>query len=419
MSNTSADAFMVYLRLRALIRYAFIVTCLIGGFSLERIWPDLEVLGAVAEPRAVLAYILAGLAVLGWCGGVARPFNDPRIVACGLLFLGLHAYVAASYLWSVDPWFARQQLEDLSLLVLTLLAFIGLFGDAPLDAVRIVLQVSVGLAAIVGVLWAMSGFEQGAFGIGGIGAARLFGLACLSVLFKRYESGRAWLLLLIGPLIIGMLVSGSRASLLALLPAMALLWFWRSQIAGGKVENARGSIIGAACALLVVGALASSPAGSEVAAGVMIAIFGSSSGGVEGVYLADRDVIFAHAWSTFLNSPLAGLGIGTYRGPFGEEYPHNLLLTYAIDAGIGALILIGVLLAIFLLLALRSRTPLAIAGAAIALFTLVASLFAGSYYDARMLWLMGAVLMMQAWIPGLPQDRARLRGRIIIVDAAR
>jgi len=391
-------SFLRFARFRTLLRYAFMTVSLAGAFSLQRLWPGLESLGPLAEPRFVLGAVMAVLAVLGWCGGAARICLDRSLATMFILFVTLHGLVACSYFWAFDPWYAPEQLTDLSILLLTMVSFLGLFADEPLACVRIVIHIAVALALVVGVMWAATGFEPGAYGIGGIGAARLFGAAILALLFIRYRTGRVSTSLLALPFIAGIIVSGSRAALLALLPALVVIWLGRRRIAGGAVHGYSRELLGAALVMIGAGTLALTPLGADLFEAAKLALLGPPGAGAssEGVYLADRDVIFAHALNTFLESPVSGLGIGTYRGPFGEEYPHNLLLAYAVDAGVLALLMLVGLLAGFLVLAARARAPLELFAVAIALFTFVASLFAGSYYDARMIWFMLAALALES-----------------------
>jgi O-antigen ligase len=430
MADSSLKGVLAFVRVRVLLRYIFMSVSLVGAFSLQRLSPGLEALGLLAEPRFVLAVTVSALAVLGWSGGAGRIRVDRQLACLLVLFVALHGLVACSYFWSFDPWFAPQQLADLSILMLSLMAFVALFCDEPLASVRVVTHVAVALALIVGVLWAASGFEQGAYGIGGIGAARLFGAAILAVLFVRYRTGRVSILLLSVPFAVGILVSGSRASLVALLPALIAIWLGRERIAGGVVRGTGRELIGALCLLAVLGGLALTPPGAELWDAMLLALLGppAGAGGVDSVYLADRDAIFLHALQTFGDSALSGLGVGTYRGPFGEEYPHNLVLGYAVDAGIVAVLLFCGLLSGFLILSARARAPLEAFAVAIALFTLVASMFAGSYYDARMFWFMFAALAMQSslrathGVPGgsslpkresaSPLDRAEAKGSV-------
>jgi O-antigen ligase len=398
MRSSPVGDVLWFLRIRSLLRHMFIAVALVGAFSVQRLAPGLEDLGPLAEPRSVIGALFAGFALLGWSAGAGRG-GGGRVLAFLIFgFVSLHALVACSYFWAFDPWFAPQQLEDLSILVLSVFGFVALFGDDPLSAVRISIRVAIWLAIVVEALWAVSGFEQGAYGIGGIGAARLFGVAVLAASFLRYRSGRVSYLFILVPLLGGMLVSGSRATLLALLPALGVVWLGRVRIAGGAVRGTTREVVGVIFAIAAIVVLALIPAGSEVFDQVVLSIFGppGGSGGAQGVYLADRDVIFSHALSTFMESPISGLGVGTYRGPFGEEYPHNLLLAYAVDAGIVAVLMFSGLLLCFAFLAFRARSPLEIFAVAFAVFTLVASMFAGSYYDARMFWFMFAALAMQA-----------------------
>jgi O-antigen ligase len=105
-----------------------------------------------------------------------------------------------------------------------------------------------------------------------------------------------------------------------------------------------------------------------------------------GIYLADRDTIFLTAWEGFSSNIVGGIGIGTYVGPFGELYPHNIALSFAVDGGIVSLV--GFVLVVMWPIAriLRTKDAWAIGALSAGLFFLVASLFSGTYYDARFVW---------------------------------
>jgi O-antigen ligase len=148
--------------------------------------------------------------------------------------------------------------------------------------------------------------------------------------------------------------------------------------------------------LVVIGGFLLTSVGLAVVQGFVasnLVSISSSGQPSSGIYLADRDVIFNDALRTFMTAPLTGLGIGSYRGPFGEEYPHNLLLMYAVDAGAVALLLLLAMVGMFIVQLLRARTASAVGVAAVGVFVLVAAMFAGSYYDARLFWFMSFALL--------------------------
>jgi O-antigen ligase len=191
------------------------------------------------------------------------------------------------------------------------------------------------------------------------------------------------------------MLSGSRAAFLALLVALAFLFVRRKRVGHGRRASWTVRITAVVLALIGTVAFFLSPFGLTIIEGFVISNLAPASrqpGAQEAIYLADRDVIFQHAFSTATQHPAAGLGVGSYRGPFGEEYPHNLVLMYAVDAGIVAAGLLLAFIVHFSWRSLAARAQWGVGAATTGGFLLIASLFAGSYYDARVFWFMSFAL---------------------------
>jgi O-antigen ligase len=103
--------------------------------------------------------------------------------------------------------------------------------------------------------------------------------------------------------------------------------------------------------------------------------------------LALRDQIFSDAIVETNEARWIGGGLGSFAGPFGEEYPHNLFLNYAVDGG---LILAAVTTGLLLWLLLRACRATSLHGKvafSCGIFFLVNSLLAGYHYEARLMWI--------------------------------
>jgi len=397
------------------LRLAFITTLLLGGASLERLDDAFGELGVFGEVRFAGMLLVATALTLFMAAPRRPPLSGP-LFAWLLLLAALHAEVAASWLWSDRTPYAKAQLLEVGFSAAALALAVPLVRDAPERCLRLFLVVLYGSAvAFVLVSLVLSGAPAGELagaGAGGIGGARLLCMGVLAAAWLMREGGRhAWLLLVPVPLMLaGAVVSGSRAAVLALLIALGVSWLhWRSDRDGSTTAGShsrRGM-----SALLAVGLLAAVTVPFTRAIGqIWLEQLLASSSAAGGIYLADRDVIFADAWQQFSIHPLGGIGIGSYIGPFGEQYPHNLLLSFAIDAGAFALAgaFLGITAGFAVLVGQRSTAAgAALAGAS---FFAVVSFFAGSYYDARFLW----VFLLFGF--GL---RAPLGGRIGVLHLAR
>jgi O-antigen ligase len=416
LSGTLQRDLRASVALRRATQYAFMGVTLMGSFSIARVVPSLESLGVLGEPRFMVTAPLLIVAIWSWI--IAGPRRPPsrQLVAWLIAFVCLHALVAVSYSWSLTPDHAERLLTDLGMLVASTLVFVWLFHDEPTAAGRVLLHCSFALSlpflALVVATDAAGSGEISLLGAGGIGAARLFGVAVIGAAIAFLRTRRPVALVAAAPIMLGMLMSGSRAAVLGLVLTLGVLWWWRDTFRDPALARG-GSVPGLSVLLAVIGAVAIllSPLGEAVFVAFAQTIFRSSGGGVGEVgsselYLADRDRIFSHAFAHFADSPLGGLGIGSYTGPFGEEYPHNLFLSYAVDAGGVAVLGAALLIAWPLLVALRLKGPAARMAALVAIFYLIVSQFAGAYYDARILWFFLASLLL---LDGDTADVQRMR----------
>lgn len=380
---------------RRIMQWGFMLVTLIGAYSPGRSDPQLDEFGILLEPRVVLGAVLCGVAVLTF---VARPQRIGATTSQWMWYFGfaaVHILVLASALWSSTPWMLDQQVKDLLLLLVFMFTYVQLFGREPEYAVQTLFASSIALSVpFLALMLSAAGSGEWS-GAGGIGMARLFGLATIAIVYDHLRTGRRYGLLLLPALAAGIMVSGSRAALLALIVALAFLFLRRKRVQNGRRGSWTVRVVAAALALIGTVAFFLTPLGLGIIEGFLVSNLTPASrelGAPEAIYLADRDVIFKHAFSTAVQHPAAGLGVGSYRGPFGEEYPHNLLLTYAVDAGIVAVGLLLAFIVHFGWRSLRARADWSVGAATAGMFLLVASLFAGSYYDARVFWFMSFAL---------------------------
>lgn len=390
------------------LRLGYFVTLIVGGASLARLNEALVELGALGELRFVGILLVATAVALVL---LALPPRRPLPVYAGAwiaLLVLLHVCVAVSWLWSDRTTFSDTQLYELTLLGAVLWLAVVLCRHDPAGAIRMLMLVfyvvALSFTVVASGLMGEPAGELSALGAGGIGTARVLGMGVLAAALFAVESGRRAWLLPVPAMLAGMLLSGSRAAILALVLSLVFVWARRGVIAAAERRH-QGRFVSLAqfgvAAILVAGLLLMPYGKSLMTSFVQSLILGSSDEVVgPQVYLADRDVIFADAWSQFLSHPLGGLGVGSYTGPFGELYPHNLFLGFAVDAGFLAVALCLGLLVYGMLRPASSRFGLTQAALAGALFFTIASLFTGTYYDARFVWLFLMLGLMHAASPG-------------------
>jgi O-antigen ligase len=112
-------------------------------------------------------------------------------------------------------------------------------------------------------------------------------------------------------------------------------------------------------------------------------------------YLSGRDDLLLSSWEMFLTSPLFGVGVDGFRQISGiGEYPHNIVLTFASEGGLVALVLFFIALGKTVLRWFKAKSILQVLCFVQAIFYLLASLFSGYYYDARLMWLFFLLYMM-------------------------
>jgi O-antigen ligase len=306
----------------------------------------------------------------------------------------LHGFTLLTWWWSTKTDFSILQCYEIGLLLSALLVAYYVFKGEPQRSLRLIFIAFGGLAigfSLVGFL--LSGAVSGeitVLGAGGIGSARLLGMAVIVSLLLFFRTSMVRYLVLTPVFLLGMMLSGSRAAILALVASVTVLWIFRKKLAGrGIAVGARPIWVFIAFNLAMAGAIFAIPSTREaVVAFALSNISGAAPGATgSGLYLADRDTIFLSAWNMFSDNAMTGSGLGTWVGPFGEVYPHNLALNFAVDSGVVSLVGFGLLVTLPMIRLLRTHDTFAIGALASAVFFLVASLFAGTYYDARFVWI--------------------------------
>jgi hypothetical protein len=375
------------------LQASFVFLLLAGGVSTERI--GIVGLGPLGELRFSLLFLL-GFAAAMVVGLRRAPFAASRAFWTFIAILsGVHGWVLASWGWSGHPPQSVIEAYEVSLLCGTLVVGIVLFSLRPRDGVLVLALTTYVLAMLLIAAQLISGGvvagELALLGAGGIGTGRLMAMAVVSATYLMFVYGRIAWLMPVPLMVIAILMSGSRAALVGLVLSLGVLLWKRRTIQVSSASRIRGwrALVMALVTLAGMSVLFGTTGGRDLILKFVVAGFFTQDGASAGsLYLADRDVIFVDAFLHSLREPVFGFGIGSYLGPFGEVYPHNLLLSYAIDAGWIAAGLVGLLLAAGLICLLRSRDPVLGILGAFAVLQLVPSMLSGSYLDARVLWML-------------------------------
>jgi O-antigen ligase len=372
------------------------VAVLAGQFGLDRIDPRFESLGLFGQARFWM-FFPAALAVLRMNAPIgsrsALSSGNKRYVAMVIL---LHLYLAISALWTPrlleGSQFVSNSNEVYGVLLLAGMAALvpRLFREATDEKIGFLFR----FLLITGIVYAVGGLSgawhdadndrMAAFGGGANVFARILGMGTLSSIYFWLRSKRIiWLtpLPLFGA---GIVLSGSRGSMLAF--GLSLTFF---VLIGFREITARwrGGVI-AICGLMAI--LSMSSLSSRVFPYWQERFIEQS---LEDRYDSDRLVLFSQAVETFSDHPTFGVGLDGFRrlSDFGE-YTHNLFLQFAAEGGI-----IGLTLLILALIGgvrawVRSPTLEQRLLFVLAIFVLTAQMFSGSYYDARYMWLFFGVL---------------------------
>jgi O-antigen ligase len=364
----------------------FFVTLLAGQFGLDRISPDYEDVGPIGQVRFWLFVLLVYL--------VFRQAEARfKLVRAGTHFfwfvVAFHGYLALTALWTPRMLEGSEQMssatEVVSMFMLAGFVLIvrRLFHTETQQKTRLLLKLlffAGGVFAVAGLSgqW-MVGERIAAFGGGPNVFARVVAMAVFAGLYSWLQSGRViWLLPL--PVFVGSIIlSGSRSGLIAL--GMSLAFF--IIVNRRRIMTTRHGIVVVSCILIAFVAL---PAVSQEIGAFWQSRFIESS--LEDRYDSQRFVLFSDAAATFLNNPIWGIGLDGFRrtNSLGEYYSHNLVLQVAAEGGLVGLTLLGLALGSAIRGCSWSSTLEEQTILTLALLILLAGMFAGSYYDARYMW---------------------------------
>jgi O-antigen ligase len=350
--------------------------------------------------RAVAGYeirwLLVTLAVIVFVGAAPRigdmPIARPVRRFFGSLFLYFGVLIVSS-VWAQPGARLVREVPDLLIMgVMTGIACV-VFSALDVTALRhlVTLCAGVGYLYLLGALATGPG-SQGRFSAFG-GGPNVFvkvlftGTVAVFLLSRgRRPVVRAALII---PLVIGMILSGSRGGLFAAAAAGLVAVLNQPQ---WRLRSTARLLMGVAGAVVVATYLLPAWIIGFVQERFVDATFAQR-------YTSGRDELFTLTFSLFRERPVYGFGLDSFYALIGDSggyaYPHNLMLASAADAGILALIpLYLVLRRLF-----RALRP-GMQGLDVSAFAAVnlvcyflASNFSGDYYDSRFVWFFGALLL--------------------------
>lgn len=371
-------------------------TMFVGGFSLSRINPEYGNIGMAGEVRYWLFYGLFYVVVLNIIRSIFQKRKKliPLSVLWWILLVSvLHGYLILSVLWTPNPMDAIGKIPDILLLVALLPIALFIFCQSLEQNIQFFLKLIfyLSLACIIGGISKYWSDVEGmkAFWGGAIGFSRIMCFGVFAATYFWIKTKRMYWLIFVPVFVYGALSSGSRAAVLSLVLAYSffLIFIIRKQ----QISLVRTFVIVIISLLLFL----LPPMREKLNMFLETCwISGSKDWRFENLYFADREFLFPMAWGIFLEHPICGAGLGGFEQITGYNYPHNLILNIAAEGGIIGLGLFGM---VFLLLVVRWFHPRNMEhniSFYLGIFYFIASMFAGTYYDAKLMWLFFLLYMI-------------------------
>jgi len=298
------------------------------------------------DPTVFLAgLLLLGIVVGGFSRGFVTVLPDRRTLAGFGLLAGV---MLLSYFVCQPGDYGRDKL-----LRFALLTGLATFAPFALVRTRAGLRWFAGTVVVLGMLMPLAGTVTGeglrAFGATHIATGRAVGFGLLAALYllldrPRTAAVRVALLVAAGILGLGLLYSGSRGSMVALVASLAGFGL----VSFGLKKGRRWALTGlAAVAVLLAVVSVAVPAATELMNHRLAQVLTDTQtvGAALGRLQRAEDAI-----GLFRSSPVLGVGIGGFdmaRG-FGDaargDYAHNILLEVACELGLAGLAALFVLI---------------------------------------------------------------------------
>ncbi len=383
------------------------LSAIAGQFTLERINPEYASLGWIAEPRI----ILMGLLLIVSLPFIKRRGSEHRIqsstdksyvvVWLWLVFI-FFMYLCITAVWSSQTADAREGVLSLMLLMaLVFFAYVIARVDPP-RTIDLFLKLFLYTAIIYAIggllgysLWGQRG--QLAFLWGGSNAyVRVVGTGAIISLYLWVKTRKSYWLACVPLLLLTAFLSGSRGGMFSLFVALILILL---VLMPNIFRLSVALCILAICILLFMVAPMTGTYKEMI-----VARYPSNLEELSEAYEYSRAPWFSKSVEAFEESPTIGIGLEGLKG-YGLTYAHNIVLNVAADGGVLGLILLIITFIPVVIRWFQKRTLDSNACFILGAFYLIASMFSGSYYDQRFMWLFLLFFMFPS---SIEDSRARI-----------
>lgn len=395
-------------RIRTVAITILFLTFLAGQFSLGRIGQAYGSFGIFGEPRIIMLFVLAVFALpLAFKSynknDITRHLKDRNISLWLFLLIIVFAYMCISVMWSKEAAYARDNALSVLLLAVMMLFTYAITRNETIESIDLFLLLFF-IAAIIYAIGGLAGFGfwdfrgRIAFLWGGSnGYVRIVSTGLIIALYFWEVTKRKIFLIFIPLLFLTALLSGSRGGVISLLIIMPLAYVVIIHDYGKRV--AFFSLISLTVAVLFFAPFTSS------FRTMLENRFPVSRSDLVEKYEHSRKPWFSKSLDALDDETLLGVGIGGLQA-YGINYSHNIVLNFAAEGGALGLILL-LLTALPLIFRLsRYRSLQTNVCLLLGLFYLLTSMFSGSYFDQRFMWLFFLFYMY----PSLQQDEPAASG---------
>lgn len=375
----------------------FLVVMLAGNFSLERIDPHYAELGEFGYIRtwgSLLLWIAFAISLVGLKTAHYRIAWSWTLLVCSL-----HAYLALSALWSPMPSLALQDVSTVLLVAIITTFAIPIFGRSAEQGMTFFLNLMLWAALMYAVAGMATAAQAGTIGrmsaLGG-GPNVFVRIMCMGIFAAFCGFARAKKLRWLSPiplLLICAVFSGSRGGLITFAITFSLFMLfvsWKKYI-GNYVLVVVAFIPG----IMYVAVAYIQPLSEFVQHRFIELTFQQQYGLYESY---GRITLLREAWSIFRSSPMVGIGLNGYQQTTmtGLTYSHNLIVQIAAEGGIvGLTIFAGATLWIVFQTHFHKGLEHNVMFF-LGLYHLGASMFSGTYYDARWMWFFFVLFLLPA-----------------------
>lgn len=361
------------------------VAMLAGGFSLERLNPNYKSLGLFGQPRYWLLTILVlcstfALANTNRAKSVLTSLNYAWLWVVEVTFL--HVYIMISFAWA--PSHSGISANLLPIIAIPVLLFIAyfLFQRWPEESIGYFLKLFFWtalvftVAGLLGPGYWKEGGRLASFWGGPNVFIRIVATGFFGAVYLWVKTEHKYWLLPVPLLLAASILSGSRGGMLSLLATFPLLII---AVIGRISKTSRAVLVGLFVVVIVFLLYPS-------ILGLAQNRYFLDWSGLGEIFAKSRAPWFEASFRAFGAQPFSGVGLNGL-GVYGVNYSHNIILNIASEGGIAGLILTLIVFGSLIPRWFKPRTLEHNVALIVGIFYLLASMFSGTYYDWRFLWL--------------------------------